>query len=131
MKIGKTALFVTLIIVLILSFGILNNNFPNAITADKGNNSIVYPEEKMMEAEVEEFSNFLYQKDGFFEHISSKLQDKGFQFQTLVSVYSKEEIWVEYIMENKVVAHKEIENIFYDAVEIYNLDPNSFYLEIR
>lgn len=51
----------------------------------------------------------------------------------LSEVYSKDDIWVKFILENKEVTEpvlEKIQSIFYKSVKSNNLDSNSFTLKI-
>lgn len=90
-------------------------------------------EAEQKQKEVEEILTRLYQKDGFIEQIGKKLEGKGYEFQTLVAVYSSDDIQVKYVLENKGATEfvqEEVKSIFYESVENYNLDSNSFNLKI-
>lgn len=51
--------------------------------------------------ESEEISTLLYQKGGLFEEVNNKLKDNGYAFQMMLAVYTKDDIRVKYILENK------------------------------
>lgn len=83
--------------------------------------------------DIKEISTRLYQRDGFFEQVGKKLEELGYDFQALVTVQSKDDIQVKYVLENKNATksvQKEVESIFYESIEIYNLDSDSFDLKI-
>lgn len=83
--------------------------------------------------EVEEIQNLLSKEGGLFKQVNANLEEKGYAFQMLLAVYSKEEIQVKYLIENKEATKsvkEEIKLIFYESVENNKLDSNSFSLKI-
>ncbi|MCH7321630.1 hypothetical protein LZ480_06950 [Solibacillus sp. MA9] len=83
--------------------------------------------------EAEEIKTLLYQEGGFFEQVNNKLKDKGYAFQMLLAVYSKDDIRVKYILEIKDATEsvqEEVKSIFFESVENNKLDSNSFNLKV-
>ncbi|QTD42108.1 hypothetical protein [Sporosarcina sp. Te-1] len=50
---------------------------------------------------VEEVTTLLLQKDGLLEKMEHQLKAKGYEFQRLLAVYSKDDIRVKYILSNQ------------------------------
>ena len=133
MKKGKITLlgiFATLFVVIFL---FINN------TATKGETSGVHLSPEVQEEnekkfkEAEEFSTLLHQEGGLFEQVSTKLIEKGYAGQMLISMYSKDDIRMKYILENNDATEsvqKEVKSIFFESVENHNLDSNSFNLKV-
>jgi hypothetical protein len=83
--------------------------------------------------EVEEITTLLYSEGGLFELVNNNLQEKGYTFQMLLAIYSKDDIRVKYILDNKEVTksiQEDITTTFYEFVENYHLDSNSFDLKV-
>lgn len=83
--------------------------------------------------DINEISTVLYQRDGFFEQIGKQLVEKGYEFQTLVAVYSEDDIQVKYVLENKDATEsveKVVKSIFFESVENHSLNANSFTLKV-
>lgn len=83
--------------------------------------------------EVEEFQNLLDQENGLFEQVSNKLVEKGYEFQVMLAVYSKDNIQVKYILTNKDVTNsiqEEVKSVFYEIVEKNDLDSSAFNLKV-
>lgn len=83
--------------------------------------------------EVEEIQSLLYQENGFFEQVSNRLAEKGYEFQMMLAVYSKDDIKVKYILTNKEVTdsvQEEVKSIFFEIVEKNELDSNSFNFKV-
>lgn len=135
MKKGKITLIGTIIILFVATFLFFNNSStkeeigetPPSISPEK------QAEKENKIKEVEEIQTLLYQESGFFEQVSSKLKEKSYVFQMLLSVYSKDDIRVKYILANKEATEsvqEEVKSIFYESVEKNNLDSNSFNLKV-
>lgn len=83
--------------------------------------------------EVEEITTLLYSEGGLFELVNNNLQEKGYTFQMLLAIYSKDDIRVKYVLDNKEVTksiQEDITTTFYEFVENYHLDSNSFDLKV-
>lgn len=117
----KTALIGTVVIILFVTFLFINNYLTKGTASEKNLK------------EVEEISTLLYQKDGFFEQVNTKLEGKGYACQMMVAIYSKDDIRVKCILEDKDVTEsikEEVKSTFYESVENNNLDTSSFNLKI-
>jgi len=135
MKKGKLTLlgmFVTLVVVIVLI--IINTSIKGEIFEVR---SYASPEIQMenenKHKELEEFSTFLFQEGGFFEQVSKKIKEKGYEFQMLIAFYSVDDIQVKYVLENKDATEskqEEIKSIFFDSVERNKLNSNSFNLKV-
>lgn len=65
--------------------------------------------------------------------MNNKLKNKGYAFRTLVAVYSKDEVWVKYILANKEATEtvqEDIKSVFFESVEYNKLDSNSFNVKV-
>lgn len=102
-KKGKVIL-IGISVILIVGFLLISNN-----SSTKGetsrvltsiNHEIQAENEKKLK-EAEEIQNLLYQEDGFFEQVHNDLEEKGYAFQLLFAVYSKDDIQVKLLLENK------------------------------
>lgn len=93
----------------------------------------IQAENEKKQKEVEEISNLLYQEGGFFEQVNNKLKEKGYDFQMLLAVFSKDDIRVKYILTNKDAIEsiqEDVKSIFFESVDNNNLDSNSFNLTV-
>ncbi|MFF3099376.1 hypothetical protein [Viridibacillus arvi] len=135
MKIGKITLIGSIIILFVATFLFFNNSLtkgeigetPPSISPEK------QAEKEKKIKEVKEIQTLLYQESGFLEQVSSKLKEKSYVFKMLLSVYSKDDIRVKYILANKEATEsvqEEVKSIFYESVEKNNLDSNSFNLKV-
>lgn len=132
---GKIALFGTVVIILVITFLFINNYLTKGTASELAPSmspDIQTESEKNLK-EVEEISTILYQKDGFFEQVNTKLEENGYAFQMMVAIHSKDDIQVKYILENKDATEsikEEVKSTFYKSVENNNLDTSSFNLKI-
>lgn len=93
----------------------------------------IQAENEKKQKEVEEISNLLYQEGGFFEQVNNKLKEKGYDFQMLLAVFSKDDIRVKYILTNKDAIEsiqEDVKSIFFESVDNNNLDSNLFNLTV-
>ncbi|PIC62653.1 hypothetical protein CSV79_15985 [Sporosarcina sp. P13] len=132
---GKIALIGTVVIILFVTFLFINNYLTKGTASEisPSMNPDMQTESEKNLKEVEEISTLLYQKDGFFEQVNTKLKGKGYAFQMMVVINSKDDIEVKYILENKDATEsikEEIKSTFYESVENNNLDTSSFNLKI-
>ena len=122
-------LFGTIAILFIAIFLLFNNS--NFIVRDIAEVSPsispeIQAENEKKQKEVEEVSTFI-------EQVNYKLKNKGYAFQTLVTVYSKDDVWVKYIIDNKDATksvQEDILSVFFESVENKNLDSNSFNVKV-
>lgn len=124
---GKVALIGSIIILFVVTFLFIDTSLTKGETAESSSGN------QLKQKEVEEMSSLLFQKDGFFEQIDMKLEEKGYLFQMFVVVYSKNNIHVKYILENQEATEfvqEEVTSIFYEVAEDNNYDSNSFNLKI-
>ncbi|MEK4231246.1 hypothetical protein [Solibacillus sp. FSL H8-0538] len=132
-KTGKITLIGTIVISCVVTFLLINNSATKEATFE-GPHSLspeIQAENERKLKEVEEIQTLLYQEHGFFEQVNKKLEEKGYTFHMLLAIYSKEDIRVKYILENKEVTEsvqEEVTSIFYESVEKTNLDSNAFNL---
>ena len=135
MKKGKITLIGTIVTLFVVTFLFINNSSTKgeiSETSPSISSEIQAENEKKLK-EVEEISTLLYQEDGFFEQVNSELKEKGYDFQMLLAIYSKDDIRVKYVLANKDATEsvqEEVKSIFYESVEINNLDSNSFNLKV-
>ena len=134
-KKGKITLIGTIVILFVVAFLFIYN------ISTKGEISEAHPsispeiqaENEKKLKEVEEISTQLYQTGGFFEQVNNKLKEKGYDFQMLLAVYSKDDIRVKYILANKDATEsvqEDVKSIFFESVESNNLDSTSFNLKV-
>jgi len=132
MKKGKITLIGTIGILFVVAFLFINNTSTKGEVSPSISPEIQAENEKKLK-EVEEISTLLYQEGGFFEQVNNKLKEKGYAFQMLLSVYSKDDIQVKYILEIQDATEsvqEEVKSIFFESVENNNLDSNSFNLKV-
>lgn len=133
MKKGKIALIGTVVILSVITFLFVNNSLKNEGITKSHINPEIKLENESNQKDVEEVSTLLYQKDGLFEQVGNKLEEKNYAFQTLVAIYSKDDIQVKYILENREATEsvqEEVKSVFYEQVKNNNLNSNSFNLKI-
>lgn len=83
--------------------------------------------------EIEEITKFLNQEGGFFEEVNKNLNNDGYAFRLLLAVYSKNDIRVKVILENKDATEsiqKDVASIFFETVESIRLDSKAFQLKV-
>ena len=88
--------------------------------------------EKVMK-EIEAITSELYKEAGLFDQVNMKLKAKGYKFQMLLVIYSKDDIRVDYVLANEEATEsvqEEIKSVFFESIENNNLDPNSFSLKV-
>ncbi|MGY3186395.1 hypothetical protein [Lysinibacillus sp. TE18511] len=134
-KKGKIILIGTIVILFVVTFLFINNTsikeeiseVPPSISPE------IQAENEKKQKEVEEISNLLYQEGGFFEQVNNKLKEKGYDFQMLLAVFSKDDIRVKYILTNKDAIEsiqEDVKSIFFESVDNNNLDSNLFNLTV-
>ena len=130
---GKIILIGTIVILFVVTFLFINNSSTKGEISEASpsiNPEIQAENEKKLK-EVEEF--LLYQEGGFFEQVNNELEERGYEFQMLLVIYSKDDIRVKYVLANKEATESiqdEVKSIFYASVESNNLDSNSFNLKV-
>ena len=133
MKKGKITLLGFIVTLFVATFLFINNTSTKGETSDVHLSSEIQLENEKKLKEVEEFSTLLYQEGGFFEQVSNKLKEKGYAFDMMLAIYSKDDIRVKYILEDKDATEsvqKEVKSIFFESVENHNLNSNSFNLKV-
>ncbi|VDG96896.1 Uncharacterised protein [Lysinibacillus sphaericus] len=132
---GKMILIGTIVIIFVVTFLFINNSLTKGETSELplSMSPEIQAVSEMNLREVEEISSHLYQKDGFFEQVNAKIEAKGYSFQMMVAIYSKNDIRVKYVLVNKDAtefAQEDVKSTFYESVENNNLDTSSFNLKI-
>ncbi|MEK4078724.1 hypothetical protein [Solibacillus sp. FSL K6-1126] len=133
-KKGKILLITTILILFVVAFlcfynistkGELSEALPSV------NPEIQAENEKKLK-EGEEITTLLYEEGGFFEQVNNQLKEEGYEFQILLAVYSKDDIRVKYILNKEATesVQEAVKSIFFEAVEINNLDSKSFNLKV-
>ena len=133
MKKGKITLLGIIVTLFVVTFPFINNTSTKGETSDVHLSPEIQIENEKKLKEIEEFSTLLYQEGGFFEQVSNKLKEKGYAFNMMLAIYSKDDIRVKYILEDKDATEsvqKEVKSIFFESVENHNLDSNSFNLKV-
>jgi len=133
MKKGKITLLGIIVTLFVVTFLFINNTSTKGETSGVHLSPKIQVENEKKLKEIEEFSTLLFQEDGFSEQVSNNLKEKGYAGQILLAIYSKDDIRVKYILENKDAAEsvqKEVKSIFFESIENHNLDSNSFTLKV-
>ena len=83
--------------------------------------------------EVNDFQEFLVNEGGFYKQVEEKLKEMGYEYQMMGVIYSKEEIWIKFILENKDATEQEkfeVAATFYEIAVKNNLDPKIFKVKV-
>ena len=83
--------------------------------------------------EIEAITTELYKEAGLFDQINNQLKEKGYEYQMLLVIYSKDDIRVDYVLANEEATEsrqQEIKSIFFESVENNNYDAHSFSLKV-
>jgi hypothetical protein len=83
--------------------------------------------------EIEEIQQTLFQDNGLFDQVDSRLKELGYPFRMLLEIHSKDDIRVKYILKTGEVSEpllEKVNSIFYGAVEAQNLDASDFSLKV-
>lgn len=98
--------------------------------ADGKTNILTKEEQK----ELVEFNDFLFKEGGFFSSVGEELSKAGYNYETVGSIYSMDDIRIYVIVpDSEVVTDKtqeEINNIYHDMVSKYNLNWESFKIKV-
>ncbi|MEK4229414.1 hypothetical protein [Solibacillus sp. FSL H8-0538] len=85
--------------------------------------------------EIDDFLSLLQEEDGFFDQVGEELKKVGYNnFQTVGMIYSKEDIRIQMIIPRteEVTEQKqeEVNQIYHEMISKFNLDPNTFKVEV-
>ncbi|OCA89317.1 hypothetical protein [Pseudobacillus wudalianchiensis] len=135
LKKGKITLIGTIVILFVAALLFINNSLlkrdisevPPSVSPE------IQKENEKRLKEVEEIQALLFQENGFFEQVKNKLEEKDYAHRMMLMIYSKDDIRVKYVLDNKGAtesAQEEVKSLFYSVVKKNNLNPNSFSIKV-
>lgn len=134
MKKGKIVFLGTFVLLSFITFLFTNNSLSKGETSEVSETSPkLLAENDKKQKEAEEIQSLLQEEDGLLEQVSNRLEEKGYEFSTMLAVFSSEDIQVKYIVSNKEVTESDqetIKSIFYELIEKNNFDAGSFSLKV-
>ncbi|RND01200.1 hypothetical protein [Lysinibacillus halotolerans] len=134
MKKGKIVFLGTFVLLSFIVFLFTNNSLSKGETSEVSETSPkLLAENDKKQKEAEEIQNLLQEEDGFLEQVSNRLVEKGYEFSTMLAVFSSEDIQVKYIVSNKEVTETDqetIKSIFNELIEKNNFDADSFSIKV-
>lgn len=123
----KSVIYIVSIVILSVAFAFLNLQESKA---DRETHILTEDEQR----ELVEFNDFLFQEGGFFSSVGEELSKAGYNYQTLGSIYSKDDIRIYVIVpDNEVITDEkqdEINDIYQDMVNKHNLNWAAFKIEV-
>jgi hypothetical protein len=83
--------------------------------------------------ELDNFQESLSKEGGFFKQVGDKLKEKEYDHSMLRMFYSKDEIWIKFVLTNREANKQEkieVKAIFDELVNKNNLDPKIFKVKV-
>ena len=83
--------------------------------------------------ELNDFQDSLGKEGGFYKQVEEKLKEMGYEYQMMGLIYSKDEIRIKFILENKDANEQEkleVAATFNEIAVKNNLDPKIFKVKV-
>ncbi|AOV07565.1 hypothetical protein [Sporosarcina ureilytica] len=128
MKKGCLTIIVLLVVVLAL-FPVLSNVDDLKSTVMK-HTSALFSEDRQLKV----FEESLIEDGGFFDQVSKKISEQGYEHIMQGMVYSKDDIRIEFLLTNTEVSdevRKDIVAIFNEIVIKNKMEPSIFEVKVR
>ena len=83
--------------------------------------------------ELDEFQENLNKEGGFYHQVAEKLSEMGYEHQMRGMTYSKDEIWIKFVLTNKEANELEkvvVKEVFEELAIKNKLDPKIFKIKV-
>ena len=103
------------------------------LAENKGDNDSAQEQLEVSPNELDEFHENLNKEGGFYHQVTEKLSEMGYEHQILGMTYSKDEIWIKFVLTNKEVNELEkvvVKEVFEELAIKNKLDPKIFKIKV-